>query len=92
MKKTGGVWDGGELSCYGRFKVINFRHKIVRECATQATVLLVSSSPICGPSPIYPISVLPISPGLQLPSQPLRGLLPISLLGEQMQDGCEQFA
>jgi len=31
-------------------------------------------------------------PGLQLPPQPLRGLLPISLLGEQRHDGCEQFA
>jgi len=31
-------------------------------------------------------------PGLQLPSQPLRGLLPISLLGEQRHNGCEQFA
>ena len=31
-------------------------------------------------------------PGPQLPSQPLRGLLPISLLGEQRHDGCEKFA
>jgi len=31
------------------------------------------------------------SPGLQLPSQPLRGLLPVSLLGEQKHDGCEQL-
>ena len=31
-------------------------------------------------------------PGPQLPSQPLRVLLPISLLGEQRHDGCEQFA
>jgi len=31
-------------------------------------------------------------PGLQLPAQPLRELLPISLLGEQRHDGCEQFA
>ena len=31
-------------------------------------------------------------PGLQLPQQPLRGLLPISLLGEQRHNGCEQFA
>jgi len=31
-------------------------------------------------------------PGLQLPSQLLRGLVPISLLGEQRHDGCEQFA
>ena len=31
-------------------------------------------------------------PGLQLPSQPLRQLLPILLLDEQRYDGCEQFA
>ena len=31
-------------------------------------------------------------PGLQLTPQPLRGLLPILLLGEQRHDGCEQFA
>ena len=31
-------------------------------------------------------------PGLQLPAQPLRGLLTVSLLGEQRHDGCEQFA
>jgi len=31
-------------------------------------------------------------PGLQLPPQPLRGLLPVSLLGEQRHNGCEQFA
>jgi len=31
-------------------------------------------------------------PGLKLASRPLRGLLPISLLGEQRHDGCEQFA
>jgi len=31
-------------------------------------------------------------PGLQLSTQPLKGLLPISLLGEQRHNGCEQFA
>ena len=31
-------------------------------------------------------------PGLQLPPQPLRGLLPILLLDEQRHNGCEQFA
>ena len=31
-------------------------------------------------------------PGLQLPPQPLRGLLRILLLGEQRHNGCEQFA
>jgi len=35
---------------------------------------------------------LPFSPGLQLPSHLLRGLLPLSLLGKQRHDGCEQFA
>jgi len=33
-----------------------------------------------------------LPPGLQLPPQPLRGLLPILLLGEQRHNGCEQFA
>ena len=28
----------------------------------------------------------------QLPSQPLRKLLPVLLLGQQRHDGCEQFA
>jgi len=31
-------------------------------------------------------------PGLQLPPQLLRKLLPILLLGEQRHNGCEQFA
>ena len=31
-------------------------------------------------------------PGLQLPPQPLRGPLPVLLLGEQRHNGCEQFA
>jgi len=31
-------------------------------------------------------------PGLQLPWQPLIGLLPVLLLGEDRHDGCEQFA
>ena len=31
-------------------------------------------------------------PIVQLPPQPLRGLLPILLFGEQMHNGCEQFA
>jgi len=31
-------------------------------------------------------------PGLQLPPKPLRGLLPILLLGAQRHDGCEHFA
>ena len=33
-----------------------------------------------------------VLPGPQLSSQRLRGLLPVSLLGEQRHDVCEQFA
>ena len=40
-----------------------------------------------------PDCMLPLlSPGQQLPPQPLRGLLPILLLGEQRHNGCKQFA
>jgi len=54
--------------------------------------------PVLGSQPAGDVSHKPggrltiLSPGLQLPSQPLRGLLQISLLGEQRHDGCEQFA
>jgi len=33
-----------------------------------------------------------LSARLRLPPQPLRWLLPVSLLGEQRHDGCKQFA
>ena len=39
-----------------------------------------------------PVGCLYFPPGPQLPSQPLRGLLPILLIGEQRHSGCEQFA
>ena len=51
--------------------------------------------PVLGSQPAGDVSHKPdgyFPPGLQLPSQPLRGLLPILLLGEQRHDGCEQFA
>ena len=38
------------------------------------------------------LSALHYFPSLQLPSRPLRRLLPISLLGEQRHNWCEQFA
>ena len=51
--------------------------------------------PVLGSQPAGDVShkpggkpLLSYPPGLQLPSQPLRGLLPISLLGEQRHDGC----
>jgi len=54
--------------------------------------------PVLGSQPTGDVSH---KPGVRLPllstrpavtSQPLRGLLPLSLLGEQRHDGCEQFA
>jgi len=54
--------------------------------------------PVLGNQPVGDVSHKPggrlplLSSGPQLPPQPLRGLLPISLLREQRHDGCEQFA
>jgi len=55
--------------------------------------------PVLGSQPAGDVSHKPaavgchyFSPGPQLPPLPLRGLLPVSLLGEQRHDGCEQLA
>ena len=54
--------------------------------------------PVLGSQPAGDVNHKPsgrlplISTSLQLPPQPLRGLLPILLLGEQRHNGCEQFA
>jgi len=54
--------------------------------------------PVLGSQPAGDVSHKPggmlplLSPGPQLTPQPLRGLLPISLLGEQGHNGFEQFA
>ena len=48
--------------------------------------------PVLGSQPVGDVNHKPFPPGLQLPPPPLRGLLPILLLGEQRHDGCEQFA
>ena len=56
-------------------------------------LILVLGSQPAGDMSHKPSGRLPLlSPCLQLSSQPLRGLLPISLLGEQRHDRCEQFA
>ena len=46
--------------------------------------------PVLGSQPARDVSHKP--GGRQLPPQPLRGLLPISLLGGQRHDECKQFA
>ena len=52
--------------------------------------------PVLGSQPAGDVSHKPgchyFLPVPQLPPQPLRGLLPILLLGEQKHNGCEQFA
>ena len=54
--------------------------------------------PVLGSQPAGDVSHTPggrlpyFPPCLQLSPQPLRGLLPILLLGEKRHDGCEQFA
>ena len=54
--------------------------------------------PVLGSQPACDVSHKPgsrlplLSPCLHLPSQPLRGLLPILLLSEQSHNKCEQFA
>jgi len=54
--------------------------------------------PVLGSQPPGDVSHKPggkchyFPPGLQLPPQTFRGLLPILLLGEQRHSGCEQFA
>ena len=54
--------------------------------------------PVPGSQPAGDVSHKPggrlpyFPPDLQLPPQPLIGLLPILLLGEQRHNGCKQFA
>jgi len=54
--------------------------------------------PVLGSQPVGDVSHKPavgchyFAPGQQLSPQPLRGLLPILLLGEQRHNWCEQFA
>jgi len=54
--------------------------------------------PVLGSHPAGDVSHKPavgcryFPPGPQVPTQPLKGLLPLLLIGEQKHDGCEQFA
>jgi len=52
--------------------------------------------PVLGSQPAGGVSHKPgchyFPPDPQLPPQPIRGLLPIWLLGDQRHDGCKQFA
>jgi len=60
---------------------------------TVSELILVLGSQPAGDMSHKPSGRLPLlSASPELPSQSLRGLLPTSLLGEQMHNGCEQFA
>jgi len=52
----------------------------------------VSQQVICVINPAVGCHYHYFPPGLQLPPQTLRGMLPILLIGEQRHNGCEQFA
>ena len=60
-------------------------------CRVQELILVLGSQ-LAGEVSHKPFGRLHFPPGLQLPPQPVRGRLPILLLGEQKHDGCEQFA
>ena len=65
----------------------------IAECRVPELIPVLGNQP-AGDVSHKPGGRLPLlsTPGLQLPSQPLRGLLPIYLLGEQRNDKCEQLA
>jgi len=77
------TWGLGEVSPYS----------ITKRMGVPELIPLHGSQP-AGDMRHKPGGRLPLyfPPGLQLPSQPLRGLLPVLLLGEQRHDGYEQFA
>jgi len=61
----------------------------ITECRIPVLIPVLGSQP-AGDVSHKPGSRLPLGP--QLPLQPFKGLLPISLLGEQRHDECKQFA
>jgi len=63
----------------------------ITECRVPEPIRVLGSQP-AGDVSHKPGGRLPLfSAGPQLPPQPLRGLLPILLLGEERHDGCEQL-
>ena len=85
------------ISNHNSFRVLS--DKIYKGSPYSITALRIPELiPVLGSQPAGDVSH---KPGGRLPllsarpavlSQPLRGLLPVSLLGKQMHNGCEQFA
>ena len=65
---------------------------LITERMIPELILVLCSQPAGDVSHIPGVSCHYFPPGLQLPSQPLTGLLQILLLAEQRHDGREQFA
>ena len=80
-----------ELTCF-HIKKVNVAHTRSQSTGFQSwsRFLAVSLQVMWVINPAVGCHYFP--PGLQLPPQPLRGLLPILLFGEQRHNGCEQFA
>ena len=87
-----------ELATYAnQTKLFNMKCKKDNQYSiTERTVSVLI--PVLGSQPAYDVSHKPggrlplLFARPQLPSQPLRGLLPILLLGERKHEECEQFA
>ena len=63
----------------------------ITECRVPELILVLGSEPAGDLVINLAVGCHYFPPGPQLPSQPLRGLLPFLLPGEQRHDGCEQF-
>jgi len=80
------VWGGG---IKGKGSLYSITERRVPELIT---VLGSQPASDVGHIPDGRLPLLSARPGPQLPPQPLRGLLPVLLLGEQRHNGYEQFA
>jgi len=74
-----------------KVKVAHTRPYSITECRVPELIPVLCSQPASDMSH-KPGVRLPLLSARQLPPQPLRGLLPILLLGEPRHNGCEQFA
>jgi len=100
MPKKSDSCSGGPLQrgapCHGIIGIMVNPPLLITERRVPELIPVLGSQPAGDVShnrPINPAVGCHYFPtGPQLPSQPLRGLLPISLLGEQRNDGCDQFA
>ena len=79
---------------YGPFKKGKGSPYSITERRVQELIPVLGSQPAddVNHKPGGRLPLLSARPTVILPSQPSRGMLPISLLVEQGHDGCEQFA